>query len=717
MAVAAPESTLSTIQRVTGTQVSKMTINSQGFVQPVFPAHLDALVSRFKSKYHPEEYGKRKAEQKSSQKKRLEVFMELMNKGWLDNFSLDGEKSDKILRFLDAEQDTGISKTTIGRIVTEDLKLKKTPAKFITRFLTNEQKLCRLATCEDMMEMTRTDPEWKDKIITGDETWVYGYDPETKPQSAEWRVVIKLEGGTDLDLQILDLPPSEIQQQSESKYSSSPRPPKDGTNKDSSSDSDSESGSRAGSDDEGPKPEAPEKGDKKEEGEKKEENGEEDEEEPKEPKPRPLHKTQSIFLRNLAPNITKKEVELICKKYPGYLRVAIADPQPDRRFFRRGWVTFKPNVNIKDICWDLNNIRIIRFIRAWKLTNQLVQLRDYELGAIVNRDLTRRIRMVNGITSHKAVARSDVKTAARLVHHLDSQKGVWGEEGPNPLLQNITDYLIEEASAEEEELLGVSANAEDHEEESVLERDEPLLQVRLTSIHNVLYREVLDRLVLYLRVVHSVDYYNCSDYPSEDEMPNRCGLLHVRGSAPSSKVTQQEINSYLEPFNQKIQAFLQPQTRLSEEEALRMGKKDSEVEVEKFVQSNTQELGKDKWLCPLSGKKFKGPEFVRKHIFNKHSDKVEEVKEEVEYFNNYLMDPRRPQLPEHPANKGRPDMMGPPFGGPPFMRPMPPAMGFPGFGRPDMFGRPFKRTYGGRYSDPRKIIPYRDLDAPEDADI
>ncbi|UYV66530.1 Transposase [Cordylochernes scorpioides] len=89
---------------------------------------------------------------------------------------------------LELEQDTGISKTTIGRIVTEDLKLKKTPAKFIPRFLTNEQKLCRLATCEDMMEMTRTDPEWKDKIITGDETWVYGYDPEIKPQSAEWRV-------------------------------------------------------------------------------------------------------------------------------------------------------------------------------------------------------------------------------------------------------------------------------------------------------------------------------------------------------------------------------------------------------------------------------------------------------------------------------------------------------------------------------------------------
>ncbi|UYV79700.1 hypothetical protein LAZ67_18000322 [Cordylochernes scorpioides] len=88
---------------------------------------------------------------------------------------------------LELEQDTGISKRTIGRIVTEDLELKKTPAKFIRRFLTNEQNLCRLATCEHMLEMIRTDPEWKDKIITGDETWVYGYDPETKRQYAEWR--------------------------------------------------------------------------------------------------------------------------------------------------------------------------------------------------------------------------------------------------------------------------------------------------------------------------------------------------------------------------------------------------------------------------------------------------------------------------------------------------------------------------------------------------
>ena len=61
-------------------------------------------------------------------------------------------------------------------------------------------------------------------------------------------------------------------------------------------------------------------------------------------------------------------------------------------------------------------------------------------------------------------------------------------------------------------------------------------------------------------------------------------------------------------------------------------------------------MGKDKWLCPLSGKKFKGPDFVRKHVFNKHGEKVDEVKKEVQYYNNYLKDPKRPQLPENPKN-------------------------------------------------------------------
>lgn len=351
--------------------------------------------------------------------------------------------------------------------------------------------------------------------------------------------------------------------------------------------------------------------------------------------PRALHRTSSIFLRNLAPTITKSEVEQLCKRYNGFLRVAIADPLVERRWFRRGWVTFKRDINIKEICWNLNNIR----------------LRDCELGAIVNRDLSRRVRPVNGVTAHKTIVRSDIKLCAKIAHNLDIKVGLWLDEtkqksengnsfglnSNNPVLQNITDYLIEEASAEEDELLGLANNDNKDSDGELLERDQSLIAV-------------LDKLILYLRIVHSVDFYNHCEYPYEDEMPNRCGIIHARGPAPQNKVTNAEVQDYVRNFETKMASFLANNVVIEETELKKIGCKDIDAEVEKFVQANTQELAKDKWLCPLSGKKFKGPEFIRKHIFNKHGEKIDEVKKEVEYFNNYLRDPKRPQLPEHPGN-------------------------------------------------------------------
>lgn len=85
-------------------------------------------------------------------------------------------------------------------------------------------------------------------------------------------------------------------------------------------------------------------------------------------------------------------------------------------------------------------------------------------------------------------------------------------------------------------------------------------------------------------------------------------------------------------FESRLQPLLSTKERISDEEAEKLGRKDSEKEVEAFINANCQELAKDKWLCPLSGKKFKGPEFVRKHVTNKHGEKLEEVRVEVEIY-------------------------------------------------------------------------------------
>ena len=39
----------------------------------------------------------------------------------------------------------------------------------------------------DLREQVGNDPQILSKVVTGDETWFYGYDPETKQASSQWK--------------------------------------------------------------------------------------------------------------------------------------------------------------------------------------------------------------------------------------------------------------------------------------------------------------------------------------------------------------------------------------------------------------------------------------------------------------------------------------------------------------------------------------------------
>ena len=57
-------------------------------------------------------------------------------------------------------------------------------AKFILKLLTTEQKDLRSEIAQDNLEIVSDDENVVKKVITGDESWVYGYDPETKQNSS-----------------------------------------------------------------------------------------------------------------------------------------------------------------------------------------------------------------------------------------------------------------------------------------------------------------------------------------------------------------------------------------------------------------------------------------------------------------------------------------------------------------------------------------------------
>ena len=75
---------------------------------------------------------------------------------------------------------------TVHQLVTEDLMMRKVCAKLVPKVLSDDQRARRLAVSEEMLARLQTEPNFLNSVVTGDESWVYEYDPETKLQSAEW---------------------------------------------------------------------------------------------------------------------------------------------------------------------------------------------------------------------------------------------------------------------------------------------------------------------------------------------------------------------------------------------------------------------------------------------------------------------------------------------------------------------------------------------------
>jgi hypothetical protein len=61
-------------------------------------------------------------------------------------------------------------------------------AKFVPRFLPQEQKEPRLSISLKLRDRASSDSGFLPNLITGDESWVYGYDPETKMQRSHWKI-------------------------------------------------------------------------------------------------------------------------------------------------------------------------------------------------------------------------------------------------------------------------------------------------------------------------------------------------------------------------------------------------------------------------------------------------------------------------------------------------------------------------------------------------
>ena len=287
----------------------------------------------FKQKYHPDESVKRKEELRDFLKKRVEVFQEFLQQGKIEDLQMDCDAQDSLIRILDSvviklEGGTDFDLKSLDLPDEEEGGKKEKESNRRERSESAEEKgkgegdspqLKKAKEFLDFLETPKNEESKKRKREDGDEE--DGEDEEEGQKEKE----------------------NEEEKEEKTDDSENTEVEKDAMDD-----------AMKGEDEE-----VKEKKDDEEKMDDEEKDTNEEEEKDRSPKPRALHKTSSIFLRNLPPTVTKQEVEAMCRRYEGFLRSAIADPAPDRRWFRRGWVTYKRTVKIKDICYNLNNIRYI----------------------------------------------------------------------------------------------------------------------------------------------------------------------------------------------------------------------------------------------------------------------------------------------------------------------------------------------------------------------
>ena len=82
----------------------------------------------------------------------------------------------------------GISHGNCHKILTEDLKMRHVASEFVPRLLSVDQKQQQLDIWLDFKENAANNPSFLLNVITGDKTWVYTYELETKTQSSQWKI-------------------------------------------------------------------------------------------------------------------------------------------------------------------------------------------------------------------------------------------------------------------------------------------------------------------------------------------------------------------------------------------------------------------------------------------------------------------------------------------------------------------------------------------------
>jgi len=96
-------------------------------------------------------------------------------------------RSNRRLTIREISEELNISYGSVQNILTTDLNMRQVSAKFVPPVLMVNRKQRRLSFSLELRDRATSDSSFLGNVITGDETWTCGYDPETRVQSSQWK--------------------------------------------------------------------------------------------------------------------------------------------------------------------------------------------------------------------------------------------------------------------------------------------------------------------------------------------------------------------------------------------------------------------------------------------------------------------------------------------------------------------------------------------------
>lgn len=82
----------------------------------------------------------------------------------------------------------GISKSMVHDIMNNQLGMKKVYTRWVPKLLTPLQRMNRVECCQELLQLIEANPiQSLSRVVTGDESWIYNYDPLTQVEAKVWK--------------------------------------------------------------------------------------------------------------------------------------------------------------------------------------------------------------------------------------------------------------------------------------------------------------------------------------------------------------------------------------------------------------------------------------------------------------------------------------------------------------------------------------------------